>query len=218
MGSGAGVNQILARTVDFGATDKPLDMASLAAGHLYQFPSVMGAIVIIAHLPGVDVSRLRLDGPHLAGIFDGSILDWDDPRIKRLNPDMNFPETSVAPLHRADASGTSFVFTSYLSKVSPSWKRGLAPGLPSRGPVARGQGGMTVWRRVSVRRMAASFMSNMPMQNKSSAGDRPRQSHGAFIKPDMASFEAAHVRHHGSAPRGMSLICLIQVGQMGGRL
>jgi len=192
VGSGAGVNQILARTVDFGATDKPLEPASLAAGHLYQFPSVMGAIVIIAHLPGVDVSRLRLDGPTLAGIFDGSILDWDDPRIKRLNPGVNLPETSVAPLHRADASGTSFVFTAYLSKVSPAWKRGIGAGASVAWPGgagARGNDGVAAGVRqtdggIGYVEYAYAKQNHLPVV---ALANRT----GAFIKPDMASFEAA---------------------------
>lgn len=192
VGSGAGVNQMIAGTVDFGATDKPLDIATLSANHLYQFPSVMGAIVIIAHLPGLDVSRLRLDGPTLAGIFDGTILDWDDPRIRRLNPDLKLPETSVAPMHRADASGTSFVFTSYLSKVSKHWKSAIGAGASVAWPGgagARGNDGVAAGVRqtdggigyVEYAYAKQNHLSVIALKNRS----------GAFITPDMVSFEAA---------------------------
>jgi len=141
VGSSAGQNQVVARTVDFGASDKPMAADKLAANKLFQFPTVMGGIVVVVNVPGVSAGTLHLDGPTLAGLFDGSITEWDDDRIKALNPGVTLPDTAVAPVHRADGSGTSFVFTSYLSKVSASWKQKLGAGTSIAWPGGAGAHG-----------------------------------------------------------------------------
>lgn len=122
IGSSAGLDQVIARTVDFGASDKPASADTLAAKKLYQFPTVMSGIVVVVNVPGVRAGALRLDGPTLAALYSGEISTWNDARIKALNPGVTLPDADVAPVHRADGSGTSFVFTSYLSQVSSDWK------------------------------------------------------------------------------------------------
>jgi len=122
IGSGAGLNQIKARTVDFGGTDAPLTADKLAALKEFQFPTAIGAIVPIVNIPGIAPNQLKLSGPLLAGMYLGQIMYWDDPKIKALNPGLALPHLAIAPVHRADGSGTTFVFTSYLSAVSPDWK------------------------------------------------------------------------------------------------
>ncbi len=122
IGSGGGIKQIMARTVTFGASDMPLKIEDLDKGGLIQFPTVMGGIVPVVNLDGIHSGDLTIDGPTLAKIFLGEIKTWDDPAIKKLNPHAKLPAQAIAIVHRSDGSGTTFIFTNYLSKVSPEWK------------------------------------------------------------------------------------------------
>ncbi len=128
IGSGGGISQVKAGTVDFGASDQPLDSAELAASKLAQFPIVIGGIVPVINLTGVEPGKLRLTGPLLADIFAGKVKKWDDPSIVKINPGVNLPSAPIAIVHRSDGSGTTFNFTHYLSQVSPSWKAGPGEG------------------------------------------------------------------------------------------
>ncbi len=123
IGSGGGIKQITARTVTFGASDKPLTAKELTAGgDLIQWPMVMGGIVPVINLDGIKPGDLVLDGPTLAKIFLGEIKTWDDAAIKKLNPGLNLPSAAIVVVHRSDGSGTTFNFTDYLAKISPDWK------------------------------------------------------------------------------------------------
>jgi phosphate transport system substrate-binding protein len=123
IGSGGGIRQIKAKTVDFGASDKPLTVEELNESGLYQFPTVVGGVVPIMNVPGVAAGKVRFNGQLLADIFLGDIKRWSDPRIAQLNPGVKLPNLPITIVHRADGSGTTFVFTSYLSLVSPEWKQ-----------------------------------------------------------------------------------------------
>jgi phosphate transport system substrate-binding protein len=122
IGSGAGIKQIKAKTVTFGATDAPLKPKDLEEAGLAQWPMVMGGIVPVVHIAGVKADGLALDGKTLADIYMGKIKTWSDPAIAKLNPDVKLPATAIAVIHRADGSGTTFNFSYYLSEVSPEWK------------------------------------------------------------------------------------------------
>ncbi len=122
IGSGGGIKQIEARTVTFGASDAPLKGEELDKNGLAQFPMVMGAIVPVVNLDGVNAGDLVIDGPTLAKIFLGDITKWDDPAIKKLNPNAKLPSSAIAVVHRSDGSGTTFNFAYYLSQVSDEWK------------------------------------------------------------------------------------------------
>ena len=122
IGSGGGIAQIKAKTVTFGATDKPLTAKELAAAGLTQFPAVIGAIVPVVNVPGIRPGQLTLDGPTLANIFLGKVARWDDPAIKKLNPRVALPSRAISVVHRSDGSGTTFNFATYLGMVSPEWK------------------------------------------------------------------------------------------------
>jgi phosphate transport system substrate-binding protein len=122
IGSGGGIAQIKAKTVTFGATDKPLSSQDLAATGLTQFPVVIGGIVPVVNVPGVKPGQLVLDGPTLANIFMGKVARWNDPAIKKLNPGVSLPASPIAVVHRSDGSGTTFQFSTYLSRVSADWK------------------------------------------------------------------------------------------------
>src|SRR5271165_2312339 len=141
IGSGGGQNQILNRTVDFGASDAPMDPAKLESGYLFQFPTVMGAVVPIVNIPGVAIDQMKLTGPVLAEIYGGTITKWNDPKIVALNPDLKLPNLAIAPVYRADGSGTTFVFTSYLSAVSPEWKSGVGAATSVKWPAGSGAKG-----------------------------------------------------------------------------
>ena len=122
IGSGGGIKQITARTVTFGASDMPLQPAELDKIGVIQFPTVMGGIVPVVNLDGIKSGELTIDGPTLARIFLGEITKWDDPALKKLNPNAKLPSQAIALVHRSDGSGTTFIFTNYLSKVSEGWK------------------------------------------------------------------------------------------------
>jgi phosphate transport system substrate-binding protein len=122
IGSGGGIKQVVAKTVTFGATDKPMSDEELEKNGLTQFPMVMGGIVPIVNLEGVKPGELILDGKTIADIYMGAITTWDDAAIKALNPDLTLPSTAIAVVHRSDGSGTTFNFTDYLGKLSPDWK------------------------------------------------------------------------------------------------
>ncbi|RDI98338.1 phosphate ABC transporter substrate-binding protein PstS [Dyella solisilvae] len=121
VGSGAGVAQIKEGTIDFGATDAPVKAEDLAQYGLGQFPVVVGGIVPVVNIPGIQAGQIKLDGPTLADIFLGKITQWNDPRIAAMNAGVNLPAKKITVVHRSDGSGTSFNFTNYLSKVSPEW-------------------------------------------------------------------------------------------------
>lgn len=122
IGSGGGIAQIKAKTVAFGATDKPLTPKELAAAGLTQFPTVIGGVVPVVNVPGIKPGQLTLDGATLAEIYQGKIANWSDPAIKKLNPGVNLPNKGISVVHRSDGSGTTFIFATFLSRISPSWK------------------------------------------------------------------------------------------------
>ncbi len=128
IGSGGGIAQIKAGTVDFGATDKPLSSEELSAAGLAQFPVVIGGVVPVMNIPGAHPGQVKLSGPLLAAIYAGDIKMWNDPRISKLNPGLHFPAKPITPVHRSDGSGTTFNFTHYLSQVSPGWKSKFGEG------------------------------------------------------------------------------------------
>jgi phosphate transport system substrate-binding protein len=141
IGSGGGIKQVEAKTVTFGASDKPLSDADLVKNGLTQFPMIMGGIVPIFNVAGIKPGELVLDGPTLAAIYMGKITKWDDAAIKKLNPDLKLPSTAIAVVHRSDGSGTTFNFTDYLSKLSPEWKDKIGSDTAVEWPVGIGAKG-----------------------------------------------------------------------------
>jgi phosphate transport system substrate-binding protein len=141
IGSGAGIKQIVAKTVTFGATDMPLTVAQLEKDGLAQWPMIMGAIVPVVNIEGVKAGDMTLDGDTLAKIYLGTITKWDDPAIKKLNPKVSLPSAAIAVVHRADGSGTTFNVTDYLSKVSADWKSKVGSGTAVEWPVGVGAKG-----------------------------------------------------------------------------
>ena len=192
IGSGGGQNQILNRTVDFGASDAPMDPAKLESGNLVQFPMVMGAVVPIVNVPGIGDNQMKLTGELLADIFDGQITKWNDPKLVEMNRDLKLPNLAIAPVHRADASGTSFVFTSYLSAVSPEWKSKTGAGTSVNWPAGTGaKGNDGVAASVKNVRGGIGYVENAyATQNKLSTTEL-RNKAGQFVKPTLQTFQNA---------------------------
>ncbi|SCC48888.1 phosphate ABC transporter substrate-binding protein PstS [Kosakonia oryziphila] len=138
IGSAGGIKQIIAKTVDFGASDAPMSDDDLAKNGLFQFPTVIGGVVLAVNIPGVKSGELTLDGKTLGDIYLGTIKKWNDPEITKLNPKVKLPDTNINVVRRADGSGTSFVFTSYLSKVNSDWASKIGKGTTVNWPVGLG--------------------------------------------------------------------------------
>jgi phosphate transport system substrate-binding protein len=192
VGSGAGINQINNRTVDFGASDMPVKADQLAEHKLMQFPTVIGGVDIIVNLPGIKPNELKLTGPILADIYLGNITKWNDKAIADLNPELKLPKTAIAPVHRADGSGTTFVFTDYLSTQSPDWKAKVGSSTSVSWPVgagAKGSDGVAG----TVRQIPGGLgydESSYAEQNHLTTA-MMRNADGKFVAPTMAAFEAS---------------------------
>ena len=192
IGSGGGIKQITARTVDFGASDMPLKPEELGKNGLMQFPAVIGGVVPVINVSGIDAGTLKLDGAALAHIYLGKITRWNDPAIAALNKDLKLPDENITVVHRSDGSGTTFIFTNYLSKASPEWKSAVGEGTAvswKAGTGGKGNEGVASY----VQRIKGSIgyveyayalqnrMNTVQMKNRD----------GQFVKPDENSFKAA---------------------------
>lgn len=192
IGSGGGINQIRNRTVDFGASDMPLSAEDIEKGRLEQFPTAMGAIVLTVNVPGIEDKQLKLTGPLVAEIFMGKVSRWNDRRIAELNPGVNLPNLPVAPVYRADASGTTFQFTDYLAKVSEEWKSRVGVGTSVRWPAgigARGNDGVA--GAVRNTRGAIGYVEYAYAKLNRLVSTQLQNREGNFVVPSEASFQAA---------------------------
>ena len=192
VGSGAGIRQIRGKTVDFGATDMPLTDADLAKDGMIQFPTVIGGVVPVVNIKGITPGQIKMNGQLLGDIFLGKISKWNDPALVALNPGVPLPDVAISPVRRADGSGTTFIFTNYLSKVNAEWKAKVGEGTAVNWPAgAGGKGNEGV--SAFVQRLPNSIgyveyayakqnkMSYVLMQNK----DR------VFVPPSDTNFKAA---------------------------
>ena len=211
IGSGGGQNQILNRTVDFGASDAPMDAAKLESGKLVQFPMVMGAVVPIVNLPGVESDQLKLTGEILADIFAGTITKWNDPKLVEMNRGVTLPNLAIAPVHRADASGTSFVFTSYLSEVSADWKSKVGANASVNWPAGTGaKGNDGVAASVKNVKGGIGYVENAYATQNKLTTTQLRNKAGSFVKPTIKSFQdaAANADWAGAKNYAVSIIDL----------
>ncbi len=192
IGSGAGINQINNRTVDFGASDMPVTAADLAAHKLMQFPAVIGGVVVIVNIPGVEPNTLKLTGELLADIYLGTITKWNDPKLVEANRGLTLPNLAIAPVYRADGSGTTFVYTDYLSMLSPDWKSKVGSSTSVKWPAGNGaKGSDGVAATVKQVRGAIGYVeSAFAIQNHLTT-TMMRNKAGQFVAPTMASFSAA---------------------------
>jgi phosphate transport system substrate-binding protein len=199
IGSGGGIRQIKAKTVDFGASDKPLNAGELAQAGLVQFPTVIGGVVPIVNVPGVQSGKLKLSGPVLGAIFLGQIKRWDDPQIKRLNPGWNAPALPITVVHRSDGSGTSFIFTSYLSQTSAPWAQAVGASDSVNWPTGiggKGNDGVAAFVKQTVG--SIGYVEYVYSHKGGVAYTLVQNKAGQFPQPDDTSFGAAAA----SAPWG----------------
>ncbi len=193
IGSGAGIKQVTAKTVDFGGTDGPMTMDQMtqAPGRIYHIPMVMGAEAIAYNIPGVE-SGLKLTPDVLAGIFLGEITQWNDPKITQANPGINLPSSSIVVAHRSDGSGTTYIFTDYLSSVSPTWKSKVGKGTSVDWPM--GLGGKGNQGVSGILKQSPGSIGYVELayaiQNKLTYGVMQNSS-GNFVEPTVDSTSAA---------------------------
>jgi phosphate transport system substrate-binding protein len=214
IGSGGGIKQITAKTVDFGASDMPLSPDALSKDGLAQFPMVMGGVVLVVNLPGVQPGQLKLDGKTLAGMYLGKIAKWNDPAIVQLNPGMKLPDKAVATVHRSDGSGTNFIFTHYLSSVDPEFKSKVGENTSVEFPGGLGgKGNEGVAALASRTDGAIGYVEYAyALQNKMTY-TLLRNRGGAFVSPTSASFQAAAANADWSKATGFYLLLTDQPGK-----
>jgi phosphate transport system substrate-binding protein len=192
IGSGGGIAQIKAATVDFGASDKPLAPSDLGASGLGQFPLVIGGVVPVVNIPGIRPGQLRFSGPLLGDIYLGNVKTWNDPRIAKLNPGVSLPSSAITVVHRSDGSGTTFNWVHYLSQVNPEWQSKVGEGTSVQWPTGIGGKG---------NEGVAAYVNQIPnsigyveyayvIQNKMKFA-QVQNSAGKFISPSARTFQAA---------------------------
>ncbi len=192
IGSGAGINQVNNRTVDFGASDMPVAADQLAAHKLMQFPTVIGGVDIIVNIPGIKVNQLKLTGPLLADIYLGNITKWNAAPIQKINPGLKLPSTAIATVHRADGSGTTFVFTNYLSMQSAAWKSQVGSSTSVAWPGGAGaKGSDGVAATVKQIPGGIGYDESAYAENNHLVTARLRNRAGKFVAPTMAAYKAA---------------------------
>jgi phosphate transport system substrate-binding protein len=214
IGSGGGIAQINARTVDFGASDMPLKPDELEKSGLAQFPPVIGAEVMVVNLPGIQPGQMTLDGPTIADIYLGKITKWSDPAIAKLNPGLKLPDTAIAVVHRSDGSGTTFIFTDFLSKVSPEWKDKVNEGTSVQWPVGIGGKGNEGVSAIASRTVGGIGYVEYAyaLQNKLTHTKLINRE-GAALEPSITVFQAAAANADWQTAPGFYLILTNQPGK-----
>ena len=213
IGSGGGIKQIEARTVTFGATDAPLKGDELDKNGLVQFPMVMGGIVPVVNLDGVNAGDLVIDGPTLAKIFLGDIKTWDDPAIKKLNPNAKLPSTAIAVVHRSDGSGTTFNFAYHLAQVSDEWKSKVGFNTSVEWPVGIGaKGNEGVSNNVGQTKGSIGYVEYAyALQNKL-VYTKMVNKDGKIVSPTSEAFQAAAANADWNSVPGYGVILANQPG------
>ena len=213
IGSGGGIKQIKAATVTFGASDKPLEAKELSAAGLVQWPMVIGGVVPVVNIPGVKAGDLQLDGPTLAGIYMGEIAKWNDARIKALNPKLALPNLAIAPVYRSDGSGTNFLYTTYLSGVSDSFKSKIGANSSVEWPAGIGaKGNEGVANMTTQTSGAIGYVEYAYAKQNGMAYVRLKNSAGKFVAPEAAAFSAAAANADWEKAEGYYLILTNQAG------
>ncbi|HZH43260.1 MAG TPA: phosphate ABC transporter substrate-binding protein PstS [Lysobacter sp.] len=207
IGSGGGIAQIKAGTVDFGSTDKPLPSEELAQAGLGQFPSAIGGVVPVVNLDGIAPGQLRLTGPVLADIFLGKITTWNAPAIAQLNPGVALPPAKITVVRRADGSGTTFNFANYLSKVSPEWQAKVGEGTSIEWPTGiGGKGNEGVAAYVKQIKGAVGYVELAYALQNRMAYTQLQNAAGRFVAPSAESFQAAAASADWANARDFNLV------------
>ncbi len=214
IGSGGGIAQIKAHTVDFGASDAPLTKEDLDAAGLIQFPMIMGGVVLAFHLDGVPSGKLRLSRRNLAAIFLGRIRKWNDPALQADNPGLNLPDTDITVVHRADGSGTTWIFTNYLSQISKDWKTRVGAGKAvqwPRGIGGKGNEGVSAY----IQRVPGSIgyvEFAYAVQNKLPTASLQNRAQ-VYVTPSIEAFQAAAANADWAHAPGFAMVLTDQPGR-----
>jgi len=214
VGSGAGIKQIKAKTVDFGASDKPLKADELNEAGLMQFPAIMGGVVTVVNLDGVAPGAMKLTGPVIAGIYMGKITKWNAPEIVALNPGMKLPADEITVVHRADGSGTTFLFTDYLSKVSPEFKTAIGADASVKWAVGvGGKGNEGVAANVQRIKGSIGYVEWAFAKKNKIAHTQLKNKEGVFLQPDDDNFKAAAANADWAKTPGFAIVLTDQAGK-----
>jgi len=213
IGSGGGIKQIEARTVTFGATDAPLKGDELDKNSLVQFPMVMGGIVPVVNLTGVKPGDLVIDGPTLANIFLGNVKTWDDPALKKLNPNAKLPSQAIAVVHRSDGSGTTFNFAYYLAQVSPDWNSKVGFNTSVEWPVGIGaKGNEGVSNNVGQTDGSIGYVEYAYALQNNLVYTKMQNKDGKIVPPTSDAFQAAAANADWNSEPGYGVILANQSG------
>jgi phosphate transport system substrate-binding protein len=214
IGSGGGIKQIKAKTVDFGASDMPLPAEELSKEGLLQFPAIMGGVVPVVNLEGIAPGQLKLTGPVLADIYLGKIVKWNAPEITALNPGVKLPDSEITVIHRADGSGTSFLWTDYLSKTSPNFKSTVGAGTAVKWPVGvGGKGNEGVAANVQRMKGSVGYVEYAYAKKNKIAHAQLQNRDGQFVQPDDETFKAAAAAAEWAKTPGMAVVLTDQAGK-----
>jgi phosphate transport system substrate-binding protein len=214
IGSGGGIKQIKAKTVDFGASDMPLKAEELDAEGLMQFPAIMGGVAAVVNLDGVAPGQLKLTGPVLADIYLGKITKWNAPEIAALNAGVKLPADDITVVHRADGSGTSFLFTDFLSKTSPDFKTKVGSGTAVKWPVGvGGKGNEGVAANVQRIKNAIGYVEYAYAKKNKMSHTQLKNHDGQFVQPDDETFKAAAAGADWAKTPGFSVVLTDQAGK-----
>ncbi|OGB27441.1 MAG: phosphate ABC transporter substrate-binding protein PstS [Burkholderiales bacterium RIFCSPLOWO2_02_FULL_57_36] len=214
IGSGGGIKQIKAKTVDFGASDMPLKAEDLEKEGLIQFPAIMGGVVPVVNLDGVQPGQLKLTSQALANIYLGKITKWTAPEIASLNPGVNLPDAHITVVHRADGSGTTFLWTDFLSKTNPEFKTTVGSGTAVKWPTGvGGKGNEGVAANVQRIKGAIGYVEYAYAKRNKIAHTQVKNRDGRFVEPDDESFKAAAAGAAWDKTPGMAVILTDQPGK-----
>jgi phosphate transport system substrate-binding protein len=214
VGSGEGIKQIEAGKVDFGASDKPLEPDELDKNGLYQFPTVIGGVVPVVNLPGIQPGQIKLTGALLGDIYLGKVTNWNAPEISALNPGLTLPNLPITPVHRSDASGTSFLFTSYLAMKNPAWKAKAGAGDSVTWPSGiSGVGNDGVAASVQIAHGSIGYVEYAFAKQTKAIYVLLQNSAGAYPAPSAKSFAAAALGANWATAPGNYLLLLDQPGE-----
>ncbi len=214
VGSGAGIKQIKAKTVDFGASDMPLKVADLEEAGLMQFPAVMGGVVPVVNLEGIAPGAMKLTGPVVADIYLGKITKWNAPQIAALNPGMKLPADDITVVHRADGSGTTFLWTDYLSKTSPEFKTTIGSGTAVKWATGvGGKGNEGVAANVQRIKGAIGYVEWAYAKKNKISHAQMKNRDGVFVQPDDDAFKAAAASADWAKTPGFGIVLTDQPGK-----
>jgi phosphate transport system substrate-binding protein len=213
IGSGGGIKQIKAKTVTFGASDMPLKPDDLKGAGLVQFPMIIGGVVPVVNIKGIQAGQLHLDGAIVASIYLGDITEWNDPKIKSLNPKLALPSTAIAPVYRSDGSGTNFLFSDYLSKSNPKFLSTIGANTSVQWPVGIGaKGNEGVANMTTQTDGAIGYVEYAYAKQNKMAYSVLTNKSGATVAPSAESFQAAAANADWAKADGYYLILTDQAG------